>query len=150
MFKIFDKRKFNGNYCYMENNRESVLAVIDNGSIVKLSCNDNWEFTGNGNVIDAINNGSVVKLSCNNYWELVDRENYVVIPMRELVSENLIFQISKRIGSEYINVYRIDDYYVAYEYSALTNSYYLIKDMEEFKKDKSKIYDYISMEKRII
>lgn len=124
MFKIFDKRKFNGNYCYMENNRESILAVIDNGSVVKLSYD--------------------------NYWELVDRENYVVIPMRELVSENLIFQISKRIGSEYINVYRIDDYYVAYEYSALTNSYYLIKDMEEFKKDKSKIYDYISMEKRII
>lgn len=124
MFKIFDKRKFNGNYCYMENNRESILAVIDNGSVVKLSYD--------------------------NYWELVDRENYVVIPMRELVSENLIFQISKRIGSEYINVYRIDDYYVAYEYSALTNSYYLIKDMEEFKKDKSKIYDYVSMEKRII
>ena len=124
MFKIFDKRKFNGNYCYMENNRESVLAVIDNGSVVKLSYD--------------------------NYWELVDRENYIVIPMRELVSENLAFQISKRIGSEYINVYRIDDYYVAYEYSALTNSYYLIKDMEEFKKDKSKIYDYISMEKRII
>lgn len=124
MFKIFDKRKFNGNYCYMENNRESILAIIDNGSIVKLSYD--------------------------NYWEFIDRENYVVIPMRELVSENLVFQISKRIGSEYINVYRIDDYYVAYEYSALTNSYYLIKDMEEFKKDKSKIYDYISMEKRII
>lgn len=124
MFKIFDKRKFNGNYCYMENGCNNIIAVIDNGSIVKLSYD--------------------------NYWEFIDRENYVVIPMRELVSENLIFQISKRIGSEYINVYRIDDYYVAYEYSALTNSYYLIKDMEEFKKDKSKIYDYISMEKRII
>lgn len=124
MFKIFDKRKFNGNYCYMENGRNNIIAVIDNGSIVKLSYD--------------------------NYWEFIDRENYIVIPMRELVSENLIFQISKRIGSEYINVYRIDDYYVAYEYSDLTNSYYLIKDMEEFKKDKSKIYDYISMEKRII
>lgn len=134
MFKIFKKEDFNGNYCPLLSS-DGVLAITEKNFIVELSDDNKWEFK--------------------------NENDYIVVPTSSLTKENLAFQIIHFNSPEHIDaidVYKVDEfhvvngghiaskYYVVHEYNTkndLDGSYYIVKDIEQLKKDVAKDYSFI-------
>lgn len=133
MFKIFKKEDFFWNYCSLLES-DNILTVTQNGSIVELSEDEKK-------------------------WEFKNRNDYVIIPTLSLTKENLVFQIIEPSEYEFIDVYKVNEsyvvngtnivneHYVAHQYntnSDLIGTYYLIKNIKEFKEYVANDYSFVS------
>lgn len=121
MFKLFEKDFFReSNYSYEIIDKD--ICVASDGSIIKIY--------GNGE-----------------YWENIDRSKYLIVPKMVLTKENISFTLIEPADFAYIDVYRVGVYYVAHEYSDpydLVGIYYMVDDINKFKKDKANSFTFIS------
>lgn len=118
MLKIFKKDDFVGNYCYSINT-DNIFAT--KSFLVELS--EDGE-----------------------RWEDKNVNDYIMIPVASFIEKNLAFEIMEPSKYAYIDVYKIDDYYIAHEFDNCNCSevkYYIIKDIKQFKKDVAKNYSFI-------
>lgn len=99
---------------------------------------ENYALTSSGSLIDYRRNGE--------YWTFEKKEDFLVVPKHKLVKENLAFIIIEPANQDYIKVYKYKEHYIAFDYNEVYDEdgvWYLVKDIKEFKVNKSNSYTFI-------
>lgn len=119
MFKVFNREKIYKDIYYFE--RKGNFAVDNKGFLINLS--------GNGE-----------------YWNTEDIKKNIVIFDFELKKENLAFKIIEPADYDYIDVYKVNNFYVAHDYNLKHDAngvYYIIIDLDKFRELKRNSYSFI-------
>lgn len=98
----------------------------------------NYALTSSGDLVDYIGNGE--------YWYFAKKEDFLVVPKHKLVKGNLAFIIIEPANQDYIKVYKYKEHYIAFDYNEVYDEegvWYLVKDIKEFKRNKSNSYTFI-------